>query len=280
MDTRNSAIVVGLYVVGGAIIAAVALGYFAYERSSKPSVLAVNFEDSDGRRKGRGFQGGYASADYYHASLVKANQSLRELQTSLAASRDKIEKQNRTIHQKNSECQALKEELNGTFTLLINLLADESSDVATTRESANQAKTKVEAELDRLLDALKQAEVLGAEQQQQLTRLRTDLLRADQELANVYEQSELEISAVVAERKSFEMAVTEIVAQCGAAAVPVLVDKLKDGRVEVRRWAVKTLGVMGPDAQEVLDVIGSLASDPDSTVREEARRAIAAISEA
>lgn len=279
MDTRNSTLVVGLYILGGAIIAAVALGYFAYERSSTPAAFVANFDDSDVNRKGTGFHGVYASADYYHASLAKANQTLRELQTSLTASRDKIETQNRTIHQKNSECQALKEELNETFTLLINLLADESSDGTTTRESANRAKTKVEAELGRLLDALKQAEVLGAEQQQQLTRLRTDLLRADQELANVYEQSELEMSAVVAERKSFEAAVTDIVAQCGAAAVPVLVEKLKDERVEIRRWAVKVLGAIGPEAQEALDVIGSLVSDPDSTVREEARRAIAAISE-
>src|SRR5687768_13646489 len=94
MDTRNSAIVVGLYVLGGAIIAAVALGYFAYERASTPSALVASFEDGDVKRKGAGFHGAYASADYYHASLAKANKSLRELQSSLAASRDKIETQN------------------------------------------------------------------------------------------------------------------------------------------------------------------------------------------
>jgi HEAT repeat protein len=71
------------------------------------------------------------------------------------------------------------------------------------------------------------------------------------------------------------MVATEVIARCGITAVPVLVERLSDERVEARRWAAKALGAIGPEAQEANTPLRRLLSDPDQTVREEAKRALA-----
>ncbi len=278
MDTRNSAMVAGLYLAGVVVIVGASLAYYTYERSrvGPPAVLDVlDLKDSRGVKPQPGQQ---ASAPYYHATHAKANQTLHELQSSLAVSRDVLEKRTAALNQKNAECQSLKAELDQSFMLILNLLADESSDTSAISESTKLAKSKLEAELAQLIESLNQSEVLGAEQERQLAKLRADLLRTDLELAVVQEQSELELAALLTEKKAFEAAVNEVVARCGPGAVPALVDRLADERLEVRRWAAKALGAIGPEAQEGTAALRRLLSDPDSTVREEAQRALTSIS--
>ena len=279
MDTRNSAMVAGVYLVGILIVVLVCWGYYSYERPEVSPSLAGFNEQSGGPVRSNSRPAPLESATYYHAALAKANQSLRDLQVSLASSRDRLEKQSQTIKKKNAECQALKDELDQTFTLILNLLAEDSKEDSTARQSANQAKTKVEAELEQLIASLKQSEVLGSEQKQQLAQLRADLKRTDEQLMTVQEQSELELAAVLAEKKTSETAAIEIIARCGMTAVPILTERLNDERFEVRRFAVKALGAIGPDAQESLAAVRRLLTDPEPSVREEAQRAVDAITE-
>src|SRR6185436_14498570 len=93
MDTRNSALVVGLYLAGVVIIVLVCLGYYRYERPVAAHSMLVDLTDNNRRATPMNPPTNRPLSANYHTALVKANQSLRELQSSLAASRDVLEKQ-------------------------------------------------------------------------------------------------------------------------------------------------------------------------------------------
>jgi hypothetical protein len=279
MDTRNSALVVGLYLAGVVVIALIGLGYYSYQQPQAAPAPLPNLNQQPVARPGWKLAPdpvrSLPSAPYFHAQLAKEKQILREQQESLAESRALLEKHTAALKQKNAECQVLKAELDQSFLLILTLLADDSRNASAKGESAQRAKAKLEAELARLMDSLEQSEILSNQQERQLTKLRTDLQRTDLELAAIQEQSELELTALLAERRTFESVVTEIIARCGMSAIPLLVERLADERVEVRRWAVKALGRIGPEAQEAEAAMRRLLTDPEPSVREEAQRAVA-----
>lgn len=274
MDTRTSAMVVGLYVAGIAIIVAVGWGYYAFERRQASSVPPEQVNFPPATRSPANYP---APATYYQAARAKADESLRHLRESLAESQKLLELRNQALTKKNAECQSLKEELDQSFTIILNLLAEDSSNANQFEESAqsaDRARSKLESELARLIETLNQAESLGTEQAQQLSRLRGDLLQADMEFAMLRDQAEMEVSSLIMERSNFESLVNEVLARCGPAAVPVVAERLEDDRVEVRRWAARTLGVFGLDALAAADSLRRAVSDPDTVVREEAQRSL------
>jgi hypothetical protein len=267
--------VVGLYVAGIGIIVAVAWGYYAFERRQASSVATEQINLP--RPTTRAPASYPAPATYYQAARAKADESLRHLRESLAESQKLLEQRNQALTKKNAECQSLKQELDQSFMIILNLLAEDSSNSNQLEESAQSAahaRSKLESELTRLIEALNQAESLGAEQDQQLSRLRGDLLQADMEFAVLRDQAEMEVASLIMERSNFESLVNGVLVRCGPAAVPVVAERLEDERVEVRRWAARTLALFGLDALAAADSLRRSLSDPDAAVREEAQRSI------
>jgi HEAT repeat protein len=61
------------------------------------------------------------------------------------------------------------------------------------------------------------------------------------------------------------------------AVVPVLVEKLKDENVYVRRDAARALGHFGPDARDAVPQLRALLRDREASVRRAATQALAKI---
>lgn len=274
MDTRNRAMVVGVYLLGVVVLVAVAFGYYSYRRSiAERSLISdvklnAEIESRLGRR---------VPAPQYVTTFNKASQSQRDLQSSLTMTRDVLEKRTLALNQKNAECKALKAELEESFMMILSLLAEESTSKPADSDSAKQAKAKLDSEVARLKEALAKSELLDAEQERQLAQLQSDLMQTDLELAAIQQQSKRELDVLLSEKEVLESTASDLAAHCGVIAVPPLIHLLTDERVEVRRWAAKTLGAIGPEAQEADVALHLLLSDPDKTVRTQAERALKAI---
>jgi hypothetical protein len=158
--------------------------------------------------------------------------------------------------------------------LLLNLL-DEDTNAASDTGGATEVRAKLETELSRLTQTLGNPEKVEIETADQLLQLQSELIQADLHLAAVEQQSQRELELLNAEKRTVEQTTSEVIARCGPAAVPLLVELLSDERVEIRRWAAKALGAIGPDARDANLLLRELLSDPDPTVRAEVEQALA-----
>jgi hypothetical protein len=271
MDTRNSVLVVGVYLLGAAIIVGVAIAYYAYERSTNPTAWEVADSGEDPGLRPHVITGRYA------ATVSKSSPTMRELQASLAATRSKLDKSTTALNQKNAECRALQDELDRSFALLLNLLEGETAKAGNTAETVTQSREKLEAELARLKVSLDRSESLETDRERQLVELQVELVKADIELAMIQAEAGRELEVLTSEKRALEATTAAIVGRCGMVAVPWLVDLLSDERVEIRRWAARALGAVGTDAQDASFFLQELLSDPDEEVRTMAQQALAAI---
>jgi HEAT repeat protein len=267
MDTRNSALIVGLYLLCVIIIAVACFTYYSYERSANPMQTAqVQSLEAP--------QVGNRTSPVYTAAIAKANKSVRDLQSNLAMSRNLIDQRTTALNQKSAECKALRDQLDHALMLLLNLL-DEDTNAASDTGGATEVRAKLETELSRLTQTLGNPEKVEIETADQLLQLQSELIQADLHLAAVEQQSQRELELLNAEKRTVEQTTSEVIARCGPAAVPLLVELLSDERVEIRRWAAKALGAIGPDARDANLLLRELLSDPDPTVRAEVEQALA-----
>ena len=270
MDTRNSALIVALYMLCVVIIGAACFAYYSYERSTNPPTAAVDLDTMAPQSTNR------SPTIVYSAAVAKANKSVRDLQFSLAANRDLLDKQTAALHQKSAECKALREQLDHSFTLLLSLLNEDSNAASGTGDATPELRVTLDSELARLKQSFGTPKT-SEDHEQQLLQLQAELMQADLHLEVVEQQSQRELELVMSEKRTVEQAASDLIARCGATAIPLLVDLLADERVEVRRWAAKALGVVGPEARDASGVLRELLTDPDPTVRTEVERALAKI---
>lgn len=276
MDTRNSVLVVAVYLAGGVVVLVMGLGYFAYQRSLVDSRGMLNLAD-DNRLEGSVHH--RALTAKFAAAATKSGPSLRELQSSLAATREMLEKSRTALNQRNEECRLLKDELDESFSLILNLLLDESRRDVELSDSSERAQVKLENELAHLRESLDRSERLDAERERQFSQFQIELIQADLQLAMIDQESQRELDGLAAEKRTLEDITSALIARCGEVAVPWLIELLADERVEVRRWSVRALGEIGPEARDAIPMLHEFLADPDSEVRTRAKRALAAITE-
>lgn len=269
MDTRNSALIIGLYLLCIVIIGAACFAYYSYERSANPPTASLDVNMMAPQTANR------SPSVVYSAAVAKANKSVRDLQSSLAANRELLDRQTAALNQKTAECKALREQLDHSFMLLLSLLNEESNTATDTGDAAAELRASLDSEIARLKQSLGTPQKTEVDHEQRVVQLQAELMQADLNLQAVEQQSQRDLELALSEKRTVEQAASDLVARCGATAIPLLVDLLSDERVEVRRWAAKALGVMGPEARDASGVLRELLTDPDPTVRTEVQRALA-----
>jgi hypothetical protein len=270
MHSHPSALVVGLYLLGGGFVLAVGRwAYLAYDQRPAGQVSA----DAPPAASATGEPSGPDPAVSHHA-LARANQRLLELQATLERTRGLLEKRTALLHQKHAEVEQLRGELDRSISFLFAILDDDPSSAAALDE---QSSRRIEGELSALQTELEQADQLQRAQSAQLEELRSALLDAELEIADLQFTSEEELTQL-AERQAAVASVTrDLVAQLGTAAVPLVTPLLRDPQPAVRAWAASTLGQIGLDAASAIPLLTELLADVDPAVRVAARRSLAAI---
>jgi HEAT repeat protein len=268
METRNSALIVALYILGAVLVAGICFTYYSYERSFSRTQLA---EDSDSNTT-PAFNRRYQPS--YSAALVKANKAVRDLEASLSTSQTLIEARTSALNQKTSECKVLREQLDHALALLHNLL-DEDEPGSREIDRTSGVRVKLETEFSQLQESLDKPNTTTTENADSLVQLQSELIQADLHLAALEQQSQRDLQLLTTEKQSVEQTSSEVIARCGVMAMPLLIELLSDERVEIRRWSAKALGAIGPDARDALPALRELVGDPDPTVRSEVTRAIA-----
>jgi hypothetical protein len=271
MDTRNSVLVVGVYLLGAVIVVGVAIAYYAFERSTNATAWDPASSGENPVLRPQAITGKYA------ATVSKSSPTMRELQASLAATRSKLDKNTAALNQKSAECRALQQELDRSFALLLNLLEGETDEPGSKAVAVNPTRERLEAELARLKESLGRSDLLESDRERQLAELQVELIQADIELAMIQAEAGRELEVLASEKRALEATTAAIIGRCGMVAVPWLVDLLTDERVEIRRWAARALGAVGPDAQDASFVLQELLIDPDEEVRTLAEQALVAI---
>jgi chromosome segregation ATPase len=110
-----------------------------------------------------------------------------------------------------------------------------------------------------------------------IDKLNAELRETRAELAALEKEAalgELQIFELEERNRYVESAASDALVRSGAAAVPALSDLLSDRHAEIRRWAAKLLGEIGPDAHSAVDALHDALSDTDEDVRIAARKAL------
>lgn len=270
MDTRNSALIVGFYFVGAMAIGV--LCYVAFVPAPEVTVPGTG----DARQGARPLP-----PPPFNRSMTTANPNatIRDLQAALAATQQQLDQRTTALHQKSAECRALQERVDQTVALLMSLLDEESAatapqdaESADAAASGSLAATTAEVPADSPVGA---TEVAKGRDDEQWQRIQRERILADLEWTAVSQEVQRELELVVAERRSIEDAAGRVIAFLGPEAVTPLIEFLPDERVEVRRWAARMLGLIGPDARDAQIPLRELLADPDPTVREQARESLA-----
>ena len=265
MDTRNSAMVVGLYLFGAVVVAGVM--YYAYQRTVEVSQAetAMNDQIDVDAPTAR------VTPVPYRSTFAATNRPTPDLRASLAVTRDQLKRRTLDLNRKDAECQALKAELDESFALILGLLAEQP----TGRSKSSQSK--LESELTRLQQAIAKSEAMSFQLEQELAELQAEVMQSNLDLMSTQEEARREIESLTTDRQTVDSAAMQVIERMGAAAIPAISEFLVDESPSVRKWAAQCLGRIGAEAVEAQTYLYYLLRDPDPTVRAEAKIALTAI---
>jgi hypothetical protein len=265
VETRTSAMVVGLYLFGAMAVAGVV--YYAYDRTIENSRAQLQMAEADEPGTAR-----VGRVPFPSTTFAAASRPTRDLHTSLVVTRDQLERRTIDLNRKNEECQALKAELDESFALIMSLLAEDSKN-----DANKDSRSKLEAELARLQEAIAKSEALNFQQEQELAELQAEVMQNKLDLEATQDEAKRDVESLAAEHQTLDAVARAVIARAGSAAIPALLELLVDEHPEVRKWAAHSLGAIGPDATDAIANLQDLLSDPEASVRAEAQRAIDAI---
>ena len=121
------------------------------------------------------------------------------------------------------------------------------------------------------------SEIGQADYQEQLTRLRDSLDRANDELDLLEDGANAQLNSATVKQRRRQGIIGDLVARFGPDSVPLLVDLLEEDDPQLRIWALQVLGQLGDDGEEAIEDISPLFDDPSADVRDAARQAVDSI---
>jgi hypothetical protein len=277
MDVRNSVLVVLAYVVLATTVALVAfVGYRVYIRPSIGSRLAADLATAPSRsvlsagddrstvdsraQRRQAFDDALARIEELRRLLEKRTALLREKSSLLA--------------KKTAEYEALREETNQYFALMMQMNSQGLWDGAATAVAEQEEKSaESRAEMERLEGELARSD--AADQ-----TLEAALAEATWQLEQAYAvMADADLLGTAEAQTSVSSASTQVLTEIGAPASLPLAAALVDDRPEVRRWAAVTLGQMGANALAATDALVAATRDQDLAVRQAAQDALQRIVE-
>lgn len=275
MDTRSSFLVVGLYVVGAVVLAAIVglalLGggsfseRFALEPSRPPSP-----EEGDYLRRGAKTREEFLAA--------QSAAEVERLQRLLEEKNQSLQQRTALLQQRTAEYQKLKKDFDVAAELVLQFFDGE----ATAADHAAPATEKTPdaaapAEVAALREELNRTRVLENALAAEVEELRLEVLAAEAEIARIEQETRAQGSQLLAGERELRDAADETLVRIGEPAIAALTEALGDERPAVRRWAAQVLGEMGPAASPAVGPLMEALSDRDNSVRTAAAQALRAI---
>ncbi len=210
--------------------------------------------------------GGSPRTDFSDA-FGKSQVRIAELRQALANSSKTLEEKTKLLKQKNAQCAVLQAELDGSISLVLEMLDGRAAGSAT-----NESVQAIKADYEALKSELQQAGQLQEEQAQQVAALQTELMAAELEIA-----ARQEAAANLQEELEFERFAMQSLIQAGEPAVPALIAMLGNENGRIREWAAYALGEIGTVAQDAAIPLVELLSDRDEAVRKQAKSSLGLI---
>lgn len=269
---RNSSLIAWLYATIGLLIVIIGYGTYTYYQSKSASAVArlqASLEAEMGATDATPNTRPPAPL-VNAAALTRAHTQLNALQTMLERNSRLLDKRTTLLNQKTAECKTLQNQLDGSIATLLDLLAMDAT--GRNSEDTRQVGRDLEQEFTKLKEELKRSESLELEQTQQVAQLKSELAATESEIEAMREQANSELIMLLEQQQLLEATSRRAFMQLGAAAVPVLVDLLRDERAEVRAWSASILGSFGTDGQEAVPALMGLLVDSDRVVRDQAKQ--------
>jgi len=205
--------------------------------------------------------------------LFAQRSQIKRLQTLLDQKTRLLEKKTVLLERNTAEQSALKRELDEAIALL-EMLAGQMSDTSGLNNEDEVANGELHEDLERLKEQRQENELQAREQDDELRELVAELAATDEEIARLKQESEIEFRVLLAQKEAFETVASRALVIIGSEAVPVLVEQLSHPRADIRQWAARVLGEIGPDANEATPALIDALSDSDAGVREAARHSL------
>jgi len=274
MDLVNRLIAWAAYVTGAVLIGSGAFFTFHYYRHTGGAGGVAWDQSAAGERPSAELHAAprAAEANPPVEQLYLKQTQVRQLRTLLDQKTKLLQQRTALLDQKSAEHQALRSELDDA----IDLLAVLAAEVAARNPSSGNGATDahVRTDLERLREESEKSQVLAAQQEGELNRLKEALGMTDEGISQLQQQAEREFAAAAADREAFEAVVSETLVRLGETAVPVLIGQLGHLRADVREWAAKVLGDLGPAAKSAVPALLDALDDKDAGVRAAANRAL------
>jgi HEAT repeat protein len=276
MEPINRLILAAVCITCGAVIGVAALVSFGYyglgvDRNGSAEVVEAGPSAERDDLGDTGFtRGAHIEQIYVQRAQIKRLQSLLDQKTAL------LEKKTLLLDEKTSEQSTLQKELDEAIDML-EMLAAEVFARSTDSSAQGQGARPLRTEVERLRTDSEKSRAVTERQQAELDLLMMELNATDEEIVQLERESELELSALIAEKEAFEGVVSGAFAQLGEQAVPILAGYLVHPQPGVRRWAATTLGEIGPLARDAVPPLIEAGRDSEPEVRDAARGALAKI---
>ncbi len=277
MDQFNRLLAWSAYVVGGVIVGLWAYVAFQHYRLNHAE-RAVQLADARAGQQSPAAAPVQVIRGAQLDQVYSQQEHIKRLQTLLKQKTELLDKKTELLDEKIAEQQRLQAELDETIELFEMLAAEMVGD-----GSGGPRRTgdpTVREELQRLKADAEKNRRLAEERQREMESLVLELTETDEEIDFIAAESEMQFTALLAEKQAFESAVTSVLGRVGQPAVGVLEDQLGHRRADVRQWAATMLGEIGPEAAEALPSLAEVVTDPDEGVRNAAKQALEQIAPA
>jgi len=277
MFARNSALVIGTYLLIALVVAGMGYSLMRWYGGSSDALGLSEFSGTQDAATSARPAPASPEPAYNVAVIEQANARIARLQASLERTSEMLERRSILLQEKSAECRRLQSELDQSLEFAFTVLEADAAAVPDLADDGTPAVPELRGELERLRSDLNEARRQLRDYNEQIDWLTAELVQSQMELTEFQAGMDQDLIALFQRQQQLETAAANTLAEIGEPAVTALIDKLADERPVVRRWAVATLGRIGPPAREAVPVLSEMRSDPDVGVQREVLRSLAAI---
>jgi HEAT repeat protein len=278
MDTRSSFLVVGLYVLGAVVLAAI-VGLAFLEADSLRQRFALDASPPHSPEDGDYLRRGAKTREEFLAAQSAAE--VERLQRLLEEKNQSLEQRTVLLQQRTAEYQKLKKDFDAAAELVLQFLDGEAiaaDEAAPAPEKApDAAASAAPAEIAALREELNRTRLLENALAAEVEELRLEVLATEAEVDRIEQEARAQAAQLLAGERALREAADETLARIGEPAIAALTEALADERPAVRRWAAQVLGEIGPAASPAVGPLMEALSDRDDSVRTAAAQALRAI---
>lgn len=285
MDTRSSSLVVGLYLLGACVLAAiVGSAFFARGDRLREQFARLSPQERQSNEGPYLDRGALSRQEFLAAQNAAEVERLRQL---LHEKDRELAESTRRLQEQTAAFRKLQKDFDDAAAIALQFLHGSASSPAESpvvaEVAANRASTPVkqpspaEADTIALREELNKSRLLENALAAEVADLQAEVLAAEADLVQAQQTMRENAAQLAADERQTREASGAVLARVGEAAVPALVEALRDERAAVRRWAATVLAEMGPAAAAAIGPLMDALADSDESVRTAAATALRAL---